>query len=1052
MEKPAIKILIVEDNPIDQIAFKRLVAKENLPYDYVVTSSLEEARRSLSTREFDIIVTDYNLSDGIGLNLLSEVGDIPIIIVTGVGNEEIAVKSMKGGAADYLIKDVSGVYPTMLSIAVDNALARKKVQFELKKHQEHLEELVIERTKALRESEGKYRAIFENSGTALIFVEEDSTISLCNKMFETLSGYPKTELEGKLSWTKFVAKPEELEGMKEYHRLRRIDPAKVPPVYEFQFIDINGDLKNICVTVAILPGTKQSLASLLDITKRIQAEELLRESEKRLSQIIDFLPDATYAIDKSGKVIAWNRAIEEMSGVKAEEILGKGNYEYSIPFYGMRRPILIDLVFLPDEEIEKKYYFIKKEGEFLIAEAEVPVNGGNRFLWGVARPLYDSKGNIVGAIESIRDITERKRAEGALKKSEEKYRILIEHQTDLVVKVDIEGKFIFVSPSYCKMFGKTEEELLNNNFMPLVHEDDRQTTLKAMEQLYSPPYTAYIEQRAMTKNGWRWLAWIDTALVNEKNEVESIIGVGRDITDRKKSEEALKESEARFRALFDDNPSMYFIIDNRGEVLAVNKFGASQLGYSIEELVGRPVLSVFHPDDMNSASKEFAKVLLHPMQIFKWEFRKLRKDGSMLWVREVVRAVYDADGHLVVFIVCEDITEQKQKDIELLKAKEQAEHSNKLKDGFIANISHEIRTPLFGIQGMTSLLYDSILPFITKKEQKYFDIIHLSSNRVIRTIEMILDYSRLKSGEYKFEPKPLSLPTLISEVIEKYRVQAEEKKLELIFENSAGDVTIIADEYGIKQSISNLLSNAIIFSNTGSIKVLLYKTEENILAIDVQDNGIGITEEYLTNLFNPYTQEEMGYGRSYEGIGLGLSLVKKFLDLHGADISVVSRKNAGTIFTIHFKTGVIYQTEAETDNKRPVPLPEIDRPETEKKIRHSILVVEDELANQLFIESILERHFNPIMVDSDVGAMEVLKTRPVSLILMDIALKGNVDGIELTKLIRSKKALAGIPIIAVTGYAYKDDKEKILASGCNDYLAKPFQAPELLEKINKLLG
>ena len=149
---------------------------------------------------------------------------------------------------------------------------------------------------------------------------------------------------------------------------------------------------------------------------RVRAEEALRESERRLSQIIDFAPDATFAINKEGEVIAWNRAIEEMTGVQASDMLGKGNYEYSLPLYGERRPILIDLAFSSEDEIKKKYHFVKKEEDILIAEADATPRGSSRVLWGKASLLHDNEGNITGAIESIRDITERKQAEEELKK------------------------------------------------------------------------------------------------------------------------------------------------------------------------------------------------------------------------------------------------------------------------------------------------------------------------------------------------------------------------------------------------------------------------------------------------------------------------------------------------------------------------------------------------------------------------------------------------------------------------------------------------------------
>jgi PAS domain S-box-containing protein len=391
---------------------------------------------------------------------------------------------------------------------------------------------------ALRDSEILYRTIFENTGTAMLIVEGDNTISLVNTEFMKQTGISPEEIGGK-SWTEFsefIVK-EYLQRMREYDKLRRVDPAQVPRAYETRLIDKSGQLRDVYITVSLIPGTDRKVASLIDLTeiKRMEnalreseqylrwitenmkdlvfhidaqgviqyrlpvsggvlgyqqeevlgrnsfdfihpdeygtaitafmdvlksgksrvmecrvkhndghyvwmevlgnalvgengetvglilvcrditerkiAEDALRESEQRLHDIFDFLPDATFAIDLEGKVIAWNRAIEEMTGVKAKKMLGKGNYEYSLPFYGVRRPILIDLVFKSDEEIEKKYRFVKKERDVLITEADVPLKGEEHVLWGKARPLYDSRGNIVGAIESIRDITENKKLE-----------------------------------------------------------------------------------------------------------------------------------------------------------------------------------------------------------------------------------------------------------------------------------------------------------------------------------------------------------------------------------------------------------------------------------------------------------------------------------------------------------------------------------------------------------------------------------------------------------------------------------------------------------------
>lgn len=275
-----------------------------------------------------------------------------------------------------------------------------------------------EADKALLASENFYRTIFENTGTATVILEEDDTILLASRKFEKLSGYTREEVEGRKKWMEFVFRKDDLERIKEYHSLRRLAPSSGPRTYEFQFVDREGQIKDIILNAAAMPGGKQIMSSLLDITDRKRMEVNLQESERRLADIIDFLPDATFAIDLEGKVIAWNRAVEDMTGIKAENMLGKGNYEYVLPFYGKRRPILIDLARGFNKGIEKKYNFIRREGDVLLTEAKVTLRGISRVLWAKASPLYDSHGNVTGAIESARDITEYRKMEETIRRSQ----------------------------------------------------------------------------------------------------------------------------------------------------------------------------------------------------------------------------------------------------------------------------------------------------------------------------------------------------------------------------------------------------------------------------------------------------------------------------------------------------------------------------------------------------------------------------------------------------------------------------------------------------------
>ncbi len=626
----------------------------------------------------------------------------------------------------------------------------------------------------------------------------------------------------------------------------------------------------------------------------------IQNSEQRLADIINFLPDATLVIDNKGQVIAWNRAIETLTGIRAEDILGKGNHEYALPFYGNRRPMLIDLVLKPADEGERAYYTFRREGAAVVAEIFISsFRPGGIYLWAKASPLYDTEGNLVGSIESIRDITEHKKAdiallenlrflqhlidtipnpifykdingiylgcnsafeqylglskekiigksvyevapheladkykemdlalfntpgvqvyessvmyadgtrhdvifnkatytnangtiaglvgvilditehkrtEEALRENEEKYRLLVEGQTDLVVKVDTDGRFLFVSPTYCEMFGKTEKELMGRKFMPLVHEEDREKTAKEMKKLYRPPYTCYIEQRALTKDGWRWLAWADKSVLDDQRNVIAIIGVGRDITERKSA------------------------------------------------------------------------------------------------------------------------------DYELLRAKEAAEAANKVKSEFLANMSHELRTPMNAVIGMTSLLlYENL----TLEQRECLETIRSSGEALLIIINDILDFSKMENDRIMLEMQPFELRNCIDEALDLVAAKAAEKDLRLAYtiDKTTPD-TIIGDPTRLRQILGYLLNNAVKFTEVGGVGLSVSSREligTYAIHFTVRDTGIGIPRDRMDRMFKPFTQADMSTTRKYGGTGLGLAISKRLVELMGGRIWAESKTGEGSAF--HF--------------------------------------------------------------------------------------------------------------------------------------------------------
>jgi len=448
-------------------------------------------------------------------------------------------------------------------------------------------------------SEDVYRIIFENTGTATVILEEDNTIQLVNGEFEKLTGYKREELEGRKKWMEFVCHKEDLERMKEYHRLRRIDPQSAPRTYEFQLVDRKNQVKDVILTVTPMPLIRQTLAALLDVSYLRRMEAALTETERRLADIIDFLPDATFAIDLSGKVIAWNRTMEEMTGIKTEYMLGKSNYEYSLPFYGTSRPMLIDLVLGSAAEIEKKYNFIKREGSVLLAEVNnVPVKGEYRALWGKAGLLYDSHGNVAGAIESIRDITDRTRAEESLQKAHDELEIGVRERT---------------------------AELMHVN--------------KVLQ---------------------------------------------REISERKRAEAVLKESEEKYNQFFKTSRDCVFITSKDGRLVDLNDAAVELFGYSSrDELLQKKMPYVYANKEERA---KHARVIAECGYVKEYPIDLRRKDGSVRHALITAVARYDVSGGTIGFQgTIRDVTEQRRVEKELRKYREDlesmvAERTSELED------------------------------------------------------------------------------------------------------------------------------------------------------------------------------------------------------------------------------------------------------------------------------------------------------------------------------------------------------------------------------------
>ena len=309
-------------------------------------------------------------------------------------------------------------------------------------------------------SEKLYRKIFEHTALPTIIVEKDATISLANRKFQEMCGYSRGEIEGKKTWKEFVA-PEDVDNLKKYLAGQIKKKGTGPEPYSLGFVDRNKRNRAMMLTVGVIPGAQHYIFSFMDIFEEAQRENAYRCDNQQMSGVIYNIPEATFAIDRKGNVIAWNRAIEDLTGGSGADILGKGNYEYSLPFFGERRPMIIDLIFASDSEIENQGYTgIQWTGNTLSAEITVTISEGQSLvIREIASPIFNESGKLAGAIESITDVTGLRQQETALQVSEARYRIILENTGSAIAIIEEDETITYLNPEFEKIIGYVREEI-----------------------------------------------------------------------------------------------------------------------------------------------------------------------------------------------------------------------------------------------------------------------------------------------------------------------------------------------------------------------------------------------------------------------------------------------------------------------------------------------------------------------------------------------------------------------------------------------------------------
>jgi PAS domain S-box-containing protein len=620
---------------------------------------------------------------------------------------------------------------------------------------------------------------------------------------------------------------------------------------------------------------------ILTALERRRAVDALRDSEQKLSNIINFLPDATFAINTEGQVIAWNKAIETMTGVPASEILGKGQYEYAIPFYSTRRPMLIDLVLSPDEPFEKRYYLDPcHAGITLTAESilEHPENGCTH-IWGKASRLYDKNGNITGAIESIRDITDQRKVDQTLRESEAKYRELVENANTIILKLDRMGNITFFNEYAQRFFGFTSEEILGRRVIGTIvpeHESGTHRNLSSLldDIVRDPDKFVNNENENVTKSGSRvWIHWWNKPIYNKDGILEGVLCVGTDITARKQMEDELRAENEKNRGLMNQAIDAIFIIDaGSGVFTDANKRALELVGRSLEELQNIHYTAICPVELHNQYNKHFAMAAKTGTGSFP--LTVVDREGRYISVISSTTLI-DLGGRPHMLAIFHDISE-------IQMAHDALQLANK-KLNLLSDITrHDIRNKLTILGGYLELLRDKPRePDYTMYMKKVHDIVN--------TISENIEFTKLYQNLGMVAPDWQNVHDVFFHACARLDIR------KIYVQSDTGDLEIYADPL-LERAFFNLAENAITHGGSvTTLRISARKAHEGGIFILVEDNGAGIPPSDKEKIFSK------GFGKN---TGLGLFLVREILSISGITIYENGEYHKGAHFEIFVPRGV----------------------------------------------------------------------------------------------------------------------------------------------------
>ncbi len=637
-----------------------------------------------------------------------------------------------------------------------------------------------------------------------------------------------------------------------------------------------------------------------------------------------------------------------------------------------------------------------------------------------------------------------KKLETAYKDSEKKYWELINLLPLGIFEYDLNGRITHCNPMGLGIMGYTQEDIENNvAILNVVAPEELEKAKARMAKVLSGQEVEGEEYTAVRKSGNTFPVMLYSYPIFAEDKVIGVRGVAFDLSKTKKMEMQLQEILTRYEIMLNSMPDIIFRFDKHGRFIDYHANSKEKLILSPEEFMGKSILDVALPEDIKKTGFKKMQEALETGDIVTDEMAFEGPDGIKYY-----EARYIPIGKDEILDIIRDITDRKQDEENLRKAKEKAEQANKIKSEFISNISHEIRTPLNSIIGFSEMLTSHLEE---PRLKEYAGAIRSAGDSLLMLINDILDLSKIEAGRLDLSLEPVDLRAVITEVSQIFAVKIARKNLDFVVDvQDEVPESLMLDKIRIRQVLFNLIGNAVKFTQKGYIRLIVRLTDLKKgkgklgLLIIVEDSGIGIPEESHESIFDSFVQVENAAGVSSEGTGLGLSITRRLVEMMHGSISLESKTGEGSSFTVRLNE---VSKARQSDEMKG----EGEDPGTAFEGKR-VLLVDDSGINRRYVkDNLIECGVIVKEAVNGVEALDMARSFKPDLILLDIMMPV-MDGYEAMIKLRTIKETSGIPVLALTALAMKDDIDKISTSGFDDYLIKPFHIEELYEKMNKQIS